>query len=135
MHYLPRFCHFSSFFHMVSEYSLVKISALIFEKHSVTFDYVFAICLSWKAAGAFTLRKKCLYSELFWSAFSRIHTEYGETRSISPYSVQMQENADQNISEYGHFSRSVNFLFFIIHHCIKCNSITVSFKYWVSSIR
>ena len=26
--------------------------------------------------------------------------------SISPYSVQMRENADQNNSEYGHFSRS-----------------------------
>ena len=25
-----------------------------------------------------TLRKKCPYSELFWSAFSRIWTEYGE---------------------------------------------------------
>ena len=25
-----------------------------------------------------SLRKKCPYSELFWSAFSRIRTEYGE---------------------------------------------------------
>ena len=53
------------------------------------------------------LRKKCPNSELFWSAFSRIRTEYGEVRSISPYSVRMQENADQNNFEYGHFSRSV----------------------------
>ena len=29
-----------------------------------------------------TLRKKCPYSELFRSAFSRIWTEYGEIRSI-----------------------------------------------------
>ena len=29
-----------------------------------------------------------------------------EILSISPYSVRMQENADQNKSEYGHFSRS-----------------------------
>ena len=43
------------------------------------------------------LRKKCLYSELFWSAFSR---------SLSQYSVRMRENADQSKSEYGHFSRS-----------------------------
>ena len=49
--------------------------------------YVFATLQS------ITLRKKCPYSELFWSA--------------SPYSVRMQENADQNNSEYGHFSRSV----------------------------
>ena len=54
-----------------------------------------------------TLRKKCPYSELFWSVFSRIQSEYGEKRSISPYSVRMQENTVQNNSEYGHFSRSV----------------------------
>ena len=53
------------------------------------------------------LRKKCPYSELFWSAFSRIRTEYGEIKSISPYSVWTRENADQNNFEYGHFSRSV----------------------------
>ena len=54
------------------------------------------------------LLKKCPYSELFWSAFSRIRTEYGEIRSISPFSVQMRENLDQNNSKYGHFSRSVD---------------------------
>ena len=56
----------------------------------------------------FTLRKKCPYSELFWSAFSRIRTEYGEILRISPYSVRMQENTDQNNSEYGHFSGNVS---------------------------
>ena len=55
------------------------------------------------------LREKCLFSELFWSAFSRIRTEYGEIFCISPYSVRMRENADQNNSEYGHFSRSGRF--------------------------
>ena len=53
-----------------------------------------------------TQRKKCPYSELFWSPFSRIRTEYGEILRISPYSVRMRENADQNHSEYGRFSRS-----------------------------
>ena len=53
------------------------------------------------------LRKKGPYSELFWSVFSNIRTEYGEIRSISPYSVSMWENTDQNNSEYGHFSRSL----------------------------
>ena len=46
---------------------------------------------------------KSLY---FWSVFSLIWTEYGETGSISPYSVQMRENTDQKNSEYGHVSRS-----------------------------
>ena len=53
-----------------------------------------------------SLRKKFPYSELFWSVFFHIWTEYGKIRSISPYLVRMRENADQNNSEYGHFSRS-----------------------------
>ena len=40
-----------------------------------------------------SLREKCPYSKLFWSAFSHIRTEYGEILRISPYSVRMQENA------------------------------------------
>ena len=48
-----------------------------------------------------SLRKKGPYSELFWSVFSRIWTEEGERDP-------MRENADQNNSEYGHFSRSYN---------------------------
>ena len=51
-----------------------------------------------------TLREKCPYSELFGSIFSRIRTGSGE--SISPYSVRMWENTDQNNSEYGHILRS-----------------------------
>ena len=46
-----------------------------------------------------SLRKKCPYSELFWSVFSGIRTEYGEIRS-------MLENTVQNNFEYEHFSRS-----------------------------
>ena len=53
-----------------------------------------------------SLREKCPYSELFWSVFSLNRTEYGETLCISPYSVRMRENKNQNNSEYGHFSRS-----------------------------
>ena len=43
------------------------------------------------------MREKYSYLELFWSAFFRIWTEYGE----------MWENADQNNSGWGHFLRSV----------------------------
>ena len=49
---------------------------------------------------------RCPYLELFGSAFARIRTEYGKKLRISPYSVRMRENTDQNNSEYGHFSRS-----------------------------
>ena len=50
-----------------------------------------------------TLRERSPGSELFWSAFSRIRTEYGEIL-LSIYSP----NVDQNNSEYGHFLRSVS---------------------------
>ena len=56
--------------------------------------------------------KKFPYSELFWSAFFHIRTEYGEILRISPYSVQIRENN----SEYGHndeicpVDQSVNYL-------------------------
>ena len=66
-----------------------------------------------------TLRKKCPYSELFWSAFSRIRTEYGEILPISPYSVRMRENADQNNSEYGQFLRCERYIKTWQKHFIK----------------
>ena len=59
--------------------------------------------LNWSLS--LTLRKKCLCSELFWSVFSRIQTEY---QSISPYSVRMRKNRDLTNYKYGHFSSSVN---------------------------
>ena len=58
-----------------------------------------------------TLRKKCPYWELFWSAFSRIRTKYGEIQSISTYSLRMWENADQNNSKYEHFLHSGSYAF------------------------
>ena len=60
----------------------------------------------------YSLRKKCLYSELFWSVFSRIRTEYGEI-------LRMRENTDQNNSEYGHFLRSDSVKSFILA-CQSC---------------
>ena len=52
-----------------------------------------------------TLCEKCPYSELFWSTFSRIWTEYGEYSISLRIQSKMRENADQNNSEYEHFLR------------------------------
>ena len=71
-----------------------------------------------------SLRKKCPYSELFWSEFSCIQTEYGEIRRISPYSVQIKENADQNNSECGHFSRTVLNGWSLTYPHQKCSALT-----------
>ena len=62
--------------------------------------------LNFQGSSKLTLRKKCQYSELFWSTFSRNRTEYGEIQSISPYSVRMRENTDQKILRIWNFSRS-----------------------------
>ena len=66
------------------------------------------ICVLWVTMMMISLREKCQYLELFWSAFSRFRTDYGEIGIISPYSVRMRENKDQNNSEYGYFLRSVS---------------------------
>ena len=61
------------------------------------------------------MREKFPYSELFWSTFSCIWTEYGEILRISPYSVRMRENADQNNSEYG----------YVLHSALYCQLIEI----------
>ena len=67
-----------------------------------------------------TLCEKCPYSELFWSTYSCIQSEYGEIRSISlsisPYSVQIRKNADQNNS--GQFLHSA-YVSETSRHCYK----------------
>ena len=71
------------------------------------------------------LRKKCPFSGLFWSTFSRIQTEYGEIFCIFPYSVRTRENTDQNNPENEHFLRSATFL---LNNCwnqdslVSCNT-------------
>ena len=76
----------------------------------------------------YTLRKKYPYSELFWSVFSRIRTEYGEIR-IYQYLVRMRENADQNNSEYGHFSWSGNVRVKTNKHLLNRSE-----KFWIDKL-
>ena len=51
------------------------------------------------------------YSGPYFPAFGQNTERYG---GISPYSVQIRENTDQNF-EYGHFSRSVFFIDFYLY--------------------
>ena len=53
-------------------------------------------------AGWYSLREKCPYQSYSGPHFPA----FGLNMGISPYSVQMRKNEDQNNSEYGHFSRS-----------------------------
>ena len=74
------------------------------------------------------LRIKCPYSELFWSVFSGMRTEYGKIRSISPYSVRMRENTDQDNSEYGLFLCSDV-------ECLRCNEVETLGYFQLSDVR
>ena len=63
----------------------------------------------------FTLRKKCLFSELFWSALFPhfpafgLNTErYGVSFLFNPNAGKCGKNVDQDNSEYGLFLRSVS---------------------------
>ena len=58
-----------------------------------------------------SLREKCLYSEFFWSVFSRIRTEYGEIQSIG--------NAKcPNAGKYGPEKPRIRILFTQCLYCI-----------------
>ena len=59
------------------------------------------------------------FSVAFLSQFSftyRSRSHCVKIVYIWNYSVQMRENMDQNNSEYGHFSRSVQSYFFSLKH-------------------
>ena len=62
-------------------YSMGKDTNASFKDYSQTYgNYIFKIQLEYFYSLISTLRKKCLYSELFSFAFSRIWTEYGKMR-------------------------------------------------------
>ena len=48
---------------------------------------ILLILVSWLKLACGSHCMKCPYSELFWSAFSLIRTEYGEIQNISSYSI------------------------------------------------
>ena len=65
-----------------------------------------------------SLREKGPYSEILWSVFSRICTEYGKILCIPPYSVQMLENKNQTNIKYGHlFIKCFHTVSIIQSHC------------------
>ena len=50
--------------------------------------------------------KSAQVRRFFWSLFSHSRTEYGEIRSISPYSVRIWKMRTRKNSIFGHFSRN-----------------------------
>ena len=70
------------------------------------------MCLKDEYMSYNTQRKKCLYSELFWSPFSPHFPAFGLNSERYGVSLRIQsecekgKNADQNNYEYEHFLRS-----------------------------
>ena len=61
--------------------------------------------------------KSVQIQRFFWSVFSCIWVEYGGLRSISPYSVQIQENTDKkNLHVWTLFTQCVDKVLSIVAH-------------------
>ena len=60
-----------------------------------------------------TLRNRCPYMELFWSAFFPHFPAFPYLSVFSPNAGKCGENVNQNNSEYGHFLRSATQLILI----------------------
>ena len=88
--------HVTALFMINSLFKLNKTAQVEWENGVTALHIPFKVSIKEK----FTLGKKSSYSELSWSVFSCIRTEY-------------RENADQINSEYGHFSRTVIFIHFL----------------------
>ena len=73
-------------------WAFVPNKPIIFAGSGVKFLTYFLSLFTWESYSS-TFAWSSLRS-YFWSVFSCIQTEYGKTRSISPYSVRMQENTD-----------------------------------------
>ena len=65
-----------------------------FRAKKFRFMNVDRVLFSMRHSVRFNKVKNVQIRSFFWSVFSCIRTEYGEIRSISPYSVRMQENTD-----------------------------------------
>ena len=103
--FLDFFMYFFSFF----VFFRYKLS--VFFSYSIVFCFFFSHIL-------ILISPYCVKNVLIRSYsgpyFPNIWTEYRGIQSISPYSVGMWENADQDNSEYRHFLRSTILSFFCL---------------------
>ena len=94
--------------HFSSEWTIFCTISSNWKERILSSQYFLAIVwIQDYMKNSLSLRKKYLYLELFWSVFSSIRTEYGVILRVSPYSVGMRENMNQNNSEYEHLLHNV----------------------------
>ena len=85
--------------------------------HEILFSTIFSNISS-------TLCEKCTNTEFFWSIFSGVQTEYGEIRSIYPYSVRMRENTDQKKLRIWTLFRQWHYIRKCSHNCFYTKDLT-----------
>ena len=78
--------------------SLFQIKRVIQVTCMLIFDHIYRILDHFFSK--LPLREKCPYLELFWSAFSRIWTEYGEIRSIRSECRKMRTRITSNTNTF-----------------------------------
>ena len=81
----------------------MKFLSILVKRYGKLDNDLFLWCAIVHEIYKFFTGEKWLYSELFWSVFSRIRIQYGEMVRISQYSVQLREITDQKNSKYGYF--------------------------------
>ena len=86
-----------------------KVCHYWFFNHGFKFSNV--VCNGWQDLPMLCLNIHCVKSvqirSFFWYVVSHILNKYGDLRSTSRYSARIQENTDQKISVFRHFSRIV----------------------------
>ena len=106
-YFFPTSCYFllvTRYSLLFTRYSLPFILTRYFFTHYLLLKWrhlkmLVVAVISWIFLKLYHLKYHCVkcvqMRSFFLSVFSRIRTEYGEIRSISPYSVRIQENTDQ----------------------------------------
>ena len=96
--------YFSTIFMTFPKVFLILFCQNIFKKCS---DFLTNLCYYIHFLGRNLHCVKSVQIRIFfWSIFSRIRIEYGEIRSIFPYSVKMRENTGQkNLRIWTHFTQ------------------------------
>ena len=97
--------------------SFEKFNRWYFERLAQISENIFENCKSftYMKLSQLALCKKCPYSELFWPAFSRIRTEYGENmRECGKIRIRITPNTDIftqcNRCSFGQYFQEILFI-------------------------
>ena len=109
------------------QYMIIKISILSDHENMVC---SFNFCFEKLNINTSSLRKKFPYSELFWSIFSRIWTEYWEIRQSNSEYRHFLTSAFLLPLTRAHFSNVAKNLHFVINGTIKIVNVSTTWCWY-----